>query len=128
MLASNIFAVMAGGAIGALLRYSLVNWVVVHFGVRDIPLGTLFVNVLGSFVIGILAYLFLMKINNDFLRIFFIIGFLGSFTTVSSFSLETVELIMQAQYLRAVLNIAATILLCLAATWLGLFFAKTLFN
>ena len=128
MLTSNIFAVMAGGAVGALLRYGVVNWVIVNFGVKDIPLGTLLVNVLGSFVIGILAYLFVTKITGDFLRMFFIIGLLGSFTTVSSFSLETVELFMQAQYARATANIAATLVLCLVATWLGLFLAKTLIN
>ena len=128
MVMNHIFAVMAGGAIGALLRYTIVNWVVVSFGARDIPFGTLLVNVLGSFLIGIMAYLFLLKINNEFLRIFFIIGFLGSFTTVSSFSLETVELLRQAQYLSAVVNIVATLILCLSATWLGLFFAKTFLN
>lgn len=128
MLAVNIFAVMAGGAVGALLRYGIVNWVIINFGINDIPLGTLLVNVLGSFLIGVLAFLFVTKISNDFLRMFFIIGLLGSFTTVSSFSLETVELLMQAQYLRAVANIAATLVFCLTATWLGLIFAKTLLN
>ena len=128
MLASNIIAVMAGGALGALLRYSVVNWVVLNFGVKDIPLGTLTVNVIGSFLIGILAYLFVTKISNDFLRIFFIIGLLGSFTTVSSFSLETVDLLIQTQYISAIVNIIATLVLCLAATGLGLFFAKTLIN
>jgi len=128
MLTSNIFAVMTGGAVGALLRYGVVNWVIINFGLKDIPLGTLLVNVVGSFLIGILAYLFVIKISNDFLRIFFIIGLLGSFTTVSSFSLETVELLMQAQYFRAVANIAATLVFCLAATWLGLIFARTLLN
>lgn len=128
MFTSNIIAVMVGGALGALLRYGIVNWVIVSFGIKNAPLGTLLVNVLGSFLIGILAYLFVLKISNEFLRIFFIIGLLGSFTTVSSFSLETTEMLVQAQYFRAAVNIAATVLFCLAATSLGLFFAKTLLN
>ena len=128
MLTSNIFAVMTGGALGALLRFGVVNWVAKSFGLKDIPLGTLLVNVAGSFMIGILAYLFVTKINNEFLRVFFIIGLLGSFTTVSSFSLETVELFIQAQYLSALANIIATLVLCLSATWLGLFSAKIFFN
>lgn len=128
MLMSNIVAVMAGGAAGALLRYAVVDWVVNRFGVQDIPLGTLLVNIAGSFLIGILAYLFISKINNDFLRFFFIIGLLGSFTTVSSFSLETVYMLIEAQYLSAIANILATLVLCLAATWLGLVLAKFFFN
>ncbi len=128
MLTVQILAVMAGGAVGALLRYGVVNWVIVNFGINDIPLGTLLVNVLGSFLIGILAHLLVTKISNDFMRLFFIIGLLGSFTTVSSFSLETVELLTQAQYIKAVLNIAATMVFCLAATWIGLLLAKMLLN
>ena len=124
MSVTNFIAVMAGGAIGALLRYIMVQWVVVNFSIKDLPLGTLLVNVIGSFLIGILAYLFINKINNEFLRIFFIIGLLGSFTTVSSFSLESVNLLLQAQYMKGFLNIGATLVLCLGATWFGLLIAK----
>lgn len=125
-MATNIFAVMAGGAAGALLRYLLVRWVMANHSLIALPIGTLAVNVLGSLLIGVLAGLFMSKLANEALRLFFIVGFLGSFTTVSSFSLETVELILQAQYLKACINIAATLVLCISATWAGLILARSL--
>ncbi len=124
----NIFAVMLGGAIGAFLRFFIVTWVVSTYSVEDLPLGTLIVNILGSFLIGILAWLFIHKIDNEALRLFFIVGLLGSFTTVSSFSLETVDLLLNAHYIKGLLNIIATLILCLGATWLGLTLARNFVN
>ena len=128
MSLSSLFAVMCGGAIGALLRFYVVSWVATHCSIQDLPLGTLVVNLIGSFMIGILAWLFIHKFQNEAMRLFFIVGLLGSFTTVSSFSLETVDLLLNTQYFKAILNIMATVGLCLTATWLGLVLARNLLN
>ncbi len=119
---------MCGGAIGALLRFYVVSWVATHYSIQDLPIGTLLVNLIGSFVIGILAWVFIYKIHNEAIRLFFIVGLLGSFTTVSSFSLETVDLFLNSQYFKAILNIIATVGLCLTATWLGWLLARNLMN
>ncbi len=119
---------MCGGAIGALFRFYIISWVANHYSVADFPLGTLVVNIVGSFIMGILAWLFIYKLGNETLRLFFIVGVLGSFTTVSSFSLETVDLFLNSHYFKAILNIIATVGLCLIATWLGLLLARNLMN
>lgn len=128
MTLTNILAVMLGGAIGAFFRFFIVSWVASTYSLKDLPLGTLLVNVTGSFLIGILAWFFIHKLNNEALRLFFIVGLLGSFTTVSSFSLETVDLLVNAHYLKGLLNIIATLILCLSATWLGLMLARNFMN
>jgi len=116
MTFANVVAVMSGGAIGALFRYLIVVWITSTYSVKDFPMGTFIVNVLGSFLIGIVAWMFIYRIDNEALRLFFIVGLLGSFTTVSSFSLETVELLLNAHYIKALLNIIATLILCLFGT------------
>jgi len=128
MTFANVVAVMSGGAIGALFRYLIVVWITSTYSVKDFPMGTFIVNVLGSFLIGIVAWMFIYRIDNEALRLFFIVGLLGSFTTVSSFSLETVELLLNAHYIKALLNIIATLILCLFATWLGLMLARNFWN
>lgn len=117
-------AVGAGGAVGSVLRYTLTTTVVRAVGTA-FPYGTVLVNVLGSFVIGLL-YVWLMErvgARPD-LRAFLIVGVLGGFTTFSSFSLETVTLLMQESYTKAVVNVVASVLLCVFCTWLGIQVAR----
>ena len=88
----NLFYVASGGSIGAVLRYLTSN--LFRFYFPNFPFGTLFINFLGSFLIGILA----SNLENKgtsylFIRYFLIIGILGSFTTFSTFSLEAIQLI-----------------------------------
>lgn len=115
-----VLAIGVGGAIGSILRYSLA--LATHRMIATtFPLGTLVVNVLGSFAIG-LAYVWLIErfgIRPE-MRAFLIVGVLGGFTTFSSFSLETVTLLMQASYGRAVLNVVASVAVCLVGTMLGI--------
>jgi fluoride exporter len=117
-------AVGAGGAIGSILRYSLTAAVTRMMG-STFPYGTVLVNVTGSFLIG-LCYVWLiekMGARPD-VRAFLIVGVLGGFTTFSSFSLETVMLLMQSSYARAAMNIVASVGLCIGATMLGIMVAR----
>ena len=111
--------VIIGGGIGAFFRYLLSGWVYKVLG-TDFPYGTLAVNVIGCFVIGI----FLTMAEDRFLispnfRIFFAVGVLGGFTTFSTFSFETVGLLKDGAVAIGLLNVAASIVVGLTATWVG---------
>lgn len=116
----QILAIAAGGAVGAVLRFAVSNSVYRLVG-RDFPYGTLTVNVLGSLLMG---FLFIILVERHIVaaewRAALLVGLLGSFTTFSSFSMETIALLEDGEVFRAVLNVVASVLLCLAATWLGL--------
>lgn len=88
----SYLAILAGGGIGALSRFLLARWVQDQ-AVTAFPLGTLAVNLTGSFLIGFLAALFERYAFNPQLRSFVFIGLLGGFTTFSSYSLETLRLL-----------------------------------
>ena len=119
----KLLSIGLGGFLGAIARYSM-SGLVQKIGDR-FPWGTLSVNLLGSFLMGLLATLFLEKLLiNQELRLFILVGLLGAFTTYSTFSLETINLLRQSQYLLAVGNILANALGTLIAVWLGLSLAK----
>lgn len=113
-------AIAAGGAFGALLRY----WT--SLGVHslagsDFPYGTLAVNVTGSLVMGALYVLLIERMNIDPVwRGALLIGLLGAFTTFSTFSLETLNLIENSELVKAAVNVAMSVVLCIAACWLGM--------
>ncbi len=122
--------VFIGGGLGAVCRYMATTAIGARFGLL-FPLGTLFVNTLGSFlmalVMGIL--LSLAKSANmlpESLRLLLTVGFLGGFTTFSSFSMETLTLINGGSILLALANVCANILLGLGAAMLGLYIAASL--
>lgn len=121
-----VLAIAVGGACGALSRFWFANWVYGLLG-RDFPYGTLVVNVLGSLVMGLL---YVMLVERSALgpewRALLLIGFLGSFTTFSSFSMETLTLLETHAYLKAGLNIVLSVTLCLLATGLGVILARKL--
>lgn len=112
-------AIAAGGAIGALFRY----WVSIgvhRFAGGDFPYGTLTVNVAGSLLMGALYVLFIERMDVDPLwRGALLIGLLGAFTTFSTFSLETLNLVENGEPLRALANVAASVVLCIVACWIG---------
>ena len=84
-------------------------------------INTLIINIIGSFLIGYLIVLLENKsFSQDFLKYFFVIGVLGSFTTFSAFSLETIELLVNKKYLIAFFYIFLSLFLCLLFTFLGL--------
>lgn len=115
-----------GGAFGAVLRYGASSSVYALLG-RGFPYGTLFVNVTGSLLIGMLSILMLerMSIGPEW-RAAVLVGVLGSFTTFSTFSLETLNLLEQGEIITAVLNILVSVLVCLIAVWLGVIIGRQL--
>lgn len=123
---NQTFAIAAGGAIGALLRFWMSNGVYALLG-RGFPYGTLVVNVLGSLVMG---YLYIVMIERAAVaaewRAFALIGLLGAFTTFSTFSIETLNLLGQADYAKAVANMLLSVLACVGAAWLGVALARQL--
>jgi fluoride exporter len=122
----QILAIAGGGAVGAVARFLVSTGVYRLFG-RDFPWGTLAVNVFGSFGMGLLFVLLLERsLIGPEARAAILVGFLGSFTTFSTFSLETLTLVEQGETLRALLNVAASVLLCVAACWAGIIAARAL--
>ena len=117
---SQILAIAAGGAVGAVLRFLMSNGIYGLLG-RGFPYGTLAVNVLGSLLMGFLYILFLERVTTGpELRAALPVGLLGAFTTFSTFSIETLNLIEQADYMKALLNMVASVAACVLAAWLGL--------
>jgi len=120
---SNILAIGMGGFLGAVGRFWLSGFAQ-RFSDR-FPLGTLSVNLLGSFILGLLATLFLEKvIVGQELRLFLLVGLLGAFTTYSTFSLETLNLVRTGEWFFAGSNILANVLGTLIAVWAGVGIAK----
>jgi CrcB protein len=123
---TRVMAIAAGGAVGSVLRYWVSTWVHSLAG-RDFPYGTLAVNVVGSLLMGFLFAFFLERLSTDsVVRAGLLIGVLGGFTTFSSFSIETFNLLEEGLWLRAGINAAASLVLCLAATWIGVITARAL--
>ena len=122
----QILAVAIGGATGAVLRFGISRGVHSVFGL-SFPLGTLVVNVVGSFLIGFLSVYFLEKFASmPALRLGMTVGLLGALTTFSTFSLETLTLLDQGQLIKAAANVALNVVLCLLLAWLGMVFARQL--
>lgn len=118
--------ISCGGAFGAVMRYYLSN-VVYQLLDRGFPYGTMVVNILGSFLIGIGFVLFTEKMTfGSDVRLFVMVGLLGALTTFSTFSLETLLLMQQGELLKAGLNIILSVFACLCLTWLGMIVARTL--
>jgi fluoride exporter len=125
----SYFLVGLGGAIGSVARFWMSGLIASRFG-QTFPMGTLVVNVTGSFAIGLLAALSEPEgrwLVNPSLRQFLMIGVCGGYTTFSSFSLQTLALIQEGEWLHAVLNSIASFAFCLFAVWLG-YFLITLIN
>lgn len=115
----TLFFIAAGGAIGAVLRYAVSNGVHALAG-RAFPYGTLTVNVLGSLLMGFLYIILIERVSNNLsLRAMLIIGFLGAFTTFSTFSIETFNLLENGEAFKALVNILISVVLCLLAAWAG---------
>jgi CrcB protein len=120
--------VALGGALGSVARFWFSGVIAARMG-ETFPWGTLLVNVTGSFVIGFFATAtgpegrWLAPSNT---RTFFMVGICGGYTTFSSFSLQTLNLMREGEWFRAGANSVASLVLCLIAVWLGHVLAMTL--
>lgn len=115
-------AVMAGGAAGSLARWLVSEWVATMAWASFFPFGTLLVNVAGSFGIGIFSEILLeggLWNPGTGTRALVFAGIFGGFTTFSSFSLQTLALLRSGQVLLGGVNIVSSVILCIAAVWLG---------
>ncbi|MEH6579446.1 MAG: fluoride efflux transporter CrcB [Amphritea sp.] len=120
----HLVAVAAGGAVGALARYWVSSSVLNNANFR-LPYGTLFCNVLGSFLMGVCFVLILEKARlSPELRPLLMVGFMGAFTTYSTFSLEAVTLLQEGHIMSAAVYIVLSVLLCIAALYGGLWFTR----
>ncbi|MCX6151967.1 MAG: fluoride efflux transporter CrcB [Ignavibacteriales bacterium] len=113
-----------GAAIGGSLRYWLSNFIYKFLPI-SFPYGTLSVNLIGSFLVGLFMFYFdEREIISPNIRLFLTVGFCGGFTTFSTFSLETINLLRDSEFLFAGLNIFLNIGLCLAGVYLAYIISK----
>ncbi|RPI73250.1 MAG: fluoride efflux transporter CrcB [Ignavibacteriales bacterium] len=120
----NYLIVSLGAAIGGAARYWLSN-AVYKFFPASFPYGTFAVNLTGSFILGLIIFFLDEKelISNQ-IKIFLTIGFCGGFTTFSTFSLETFNLIRDSQYFLAAINIILSVVVCIAGIFLAYIISK----
>lgn len=124
---STCLIVMSGGALGTLARY-LVSVLALPVS-RDLPWGTILINITGSFLIGFFGTLTLAQGRypvSENIRLFVMIGLCGGYTTFSSFSLQTLDLLRTGALGRAGLNVALSVVLCVAAVAVGHLWAAQL--
>ncbi|MGV3003417.1 fluoride efflux transporter CrcB [Vibrio sp.] len=119
MQLSVLLYIALGGAIGACSRYIISEIFVLMLG-RTFPYGTLFVNIFGSFLMGLL----ISSLNNGTIestpwKQILGLGFLGAFTTFSTFSIDNVTLFQQGEFFKAVLNILLNVTISIFAAWIG---------
>lgn len=118
--------IAAGGATGALMRFWMSNGIYALLG-RGFPYGTLTVNVVGSLLMGF-CYVFMierMDVSVE-LRAALMIGLLGAFTTFSTFSIETLNLLESGEQLKAAMNIILSVSLCILGCWLGMIVGRNI--
>ena len=122
-----IFYIVVGGVLGTLSRWYLQGWVQTRSGLSTFPLGTLAINLLGSLVVGFVIRLATgSTVISPELRAGLTIGFCGAFTTMSTFSFESVRLLGDGEYGLAALYMGGTIAGCLGAVVAGMAVAEKL--
>jgi CrcB protein len=122
----NIFFIGIGGFLGAISRYGVALWIGQRWG-RNFPLGTFLINISGSFLIGLLMSLFTERFMvNPQWRLFLVVGFLGAYTTFSTFEYETGALMKDGEWLIAMLNVILSVSVGFIALKLGEVLAKSI--
>jgi fluoride exporter len=117
----DFILIFVGAGIGGVLRFFLASLVYALTG-RNFPYGTLFVNLSGCFIIGLAYIIITHKLENlsPYLTGFIIVGILGGYTTFSSFSLETLQLIERGHFYAALINILVSVISGIGLTYLGI--------
>ena len=118
----QIGLVALGGGIGASLRYAISSWITYE----SFPIATISVNIVGSFILGIIALSVSQSIISTELALFLGVGIIGSFTTMSAFSVETIEMLQDGNVSTASTYIVLTFTLCPIVAWLGWFIGEKL--
>ena len=122
----RLFYISVGGAVGALMRYWLSGVTQKAFN-GGFPWGTLSVNLIGSLIIGFLWGMFESVVISQNMKVMIFIGLLGSFTTFSTFSLESFHLIRDGEYNLFLMNTIASFILGIALVFVGYFISQYLF-
>ena len=125
---TTFMAVGLGGALGAIVRYAISLWAIQRFEAL-LPtaalIGTLIANAVGAFLIGVLFVVITEKgIIAESWRPLLVVGFLGALTTFSTFSIETVGLLQQGEWLSAMVYVLGSVIICLLLTWAGIELAR----
>ena len=117
--------ILLGGGAGSLSRYLIGTAIVMRYGTRFPIVGTMTINVTGSFLIGLLMTLITERFGvNSNLRPLLVIGFLGGYTTFSSFEWETYSAIRNGGFWVGIFNIVGSVVLGYVAVWLGAMLAR----
>ena len=124
---SIYIAIALGGSLGAISRYWVSTATYSWLG-NNFPYGTLMVNVTGSLVMGFLTVVLIQRFDvSDEVRLGLIVGFLGSFTTFSTFSMDTIHWIETGAVIKALVYMLVSVIACVLGAWAGLISAKQLF-
>ena len=118
MIIKNILIIGCGGFIGASLRYIIVS--IMNNYVKTFPLGTMIVNIIGSFLMGYFVKVILKDNSNQIIYLFLCVGVLGSFTTFSAYSYDIMNLINQTKYLLAGIYMLGSLILSVIFVYLGM--------
>jgi CrcB protein len=111
--------VVFGGGVGSLARYIVGTEIARRAGARFPPLGTMVINITGSFLIGLLMALLTQRLANPNWRLLLVVGFLGGYTTFSSFEYETLQAVQSGAIWMGMLNVVGSVVLGYLAVWLG---------
>lgn len=124
--APHLLLIALGGALGAVGRYLVVAWVGSRLGIQ-FPWGTMTVNVLGSLLLGILFVLVVERLDSHAeMKSLIMVGFLGAFTTFSTFALESWHLLAGRQVMEALVYMGASVFVCVLAAGAGIYLGRQL--